>query len=176
MTNGVGALTEGPYTYDAYGKPNLTTGTPFRYTGRKYDAETGLYYYRARYYSPTLGRFLQTDPVGYDDDLNLYTYVANDPLNGADPLGLYESSAALRAVVPGQVYFDQAVTAFEGGDRWRAGPISRPQRWSKFFSSHLSVNPSWAPAALEGSPIRLQSPFRSTRKSKQDISQARRNI
>ncbi|MFC3053157.1 RHS repeat-associated core domain-containing protein [Kordiimonas pumila] len=40
-----------------------TAGQPFRYTGRRYDAETDLYYYRARYYSPKLGRFLQTDPV-----------------------------------------------------------------------------------------------------------------
>jgi RHS repeat-associated protein len=69
--------------YDAYG--NLAaaasaTGQPYRFTGRRYDPETGLYYYRARYYSPQLGRFLQTDPVGYTVDLNLYTYVGNDPL------------------------------------------------------------------------------------------------
>lgn len=121
MTNSAGVLTEGPYTYDAYGKPNLTTGTPFRYTGRKYDAETGLYYYRARYYSPTLGRFLQTDPVGYEDDQNLYAFVKGDPVNASDPWGLFESSPWLRALVPGQVYFDQGVTAVEEGRYASAG-------------------------------------------------------
>ena len=51
------------------------------------DPETGLYYYRARYYSPKLGRFLQTDPIGTKDDLNLYAYVYNDSIDRTDPSG-----------------------------------------------------------------------------------------
>src|SRR5882724_6246821 len=78
------------YHYGAYGEPPTTdaaTGNPFRYTGRYLDAETGLYYYRARYYSAKLGRFLQTDPIGTKDDLDLYAYVGNDPLAHTDPTG-----------------------------------------------------------------------------------------
>jgi RHS repeat-associated protein len=89
-TNADGSIVQ-RLSYDEYG--NLTsaasaTGEAFRFTGRRYDEETALYYYRARYYSPVLGRFLQTDPVGYKDDVNLYGYVKNDPLNQTDPLGL----------------------------------------------------------------------------------------
>src|SRR6202042_3810233 len=63
-------------------------GEAFRYTGRRFDTETGLYYYRARYYSPLLGRFLHSDPIGYKPDLNLYTYVGNYLLDKTDPSGL----------------------------------------------------------------------------------------
>jgi RHS repeat-associated protein len=80
------------YSYDVFGKPN-TTPTPYdfgmcMFTGRQYDSETGLYYYRARYYNPYIGRFLQTDPIGYKGGLNLYTYCKNNPINLIDPLGL----------------------------------------------------------------------------------------
>ena len=99
MSDGSGNLIEGPYTYDPYGNcfVSLTacsiTGEPYRFTGQRYDAETGCYYYRARYYCPDDdrgGRFLQADLVGYVADMNLYTYVGNDPSNRSDPYGLLQ--------------------------------------------------------------------------------------
>jgi RHS repeat-associated protein len=80
------------YAYDAYGNILDQTGTvenPYTYTGREFDAETGLYYYRARYYDPRSGRFLRKDPIGFDGgDVNLYNYVLNSPTNKKDPVGL----------------------------------------------------------------------------------------
>ena len=88
------------YRYDVFGVPTFYSGAgtlltqtgisnALLYTGREWDQTFGLYEYRARGYDPKLGRFLSEDPKGFDaGDYNLYRYVANDPLDKTDPMGL----------------------------------------------------------------------------------------
>jgi RHS repeat-associated protein len=80
------------YAYDAYGNILESPGAveqPYTYTGREFDSESGLYYYRARNYDPVSGRFLQSDPVGFSGGLNLYQYVGSNPTNMVDPTGKF---------------------------------------------------------------------------------------
>ena len=86
VTNAAGAALATD-TYDEYGIPGSGNVGRFQYTGQTWLPEIGLYYYKARMYSPTLGRFMQTDPIGYSDGINWYNYVGGDPVNLLDPLG-----------------------------------------------------------------------------------------
>jgi RHS repeat-associated protein len=74
--------------YDEYGVPAATNVGSFGYTGQVWLPELGQWHYKARMYDPRLGRFLQPDPIGYGDGMNMYAYVGGDPVNFTDPLGL----------------------------------------------------------------------------------------
>ena len=78
------------YRYDPWGNVISSTGTltnPLRFTAREYDQESGLYFYRARYYDPQVGRFISRDPIGLMGGLNLYAYARNNPVMRVDPRG-----------------------------------------------------------------------------------------
>ena len=129
------------YEYDVFGAPTIwdvntmdiveesTIGNPYLFTGRRFDDETGNYYYRARYYSPEIGRFLQTDPIYYADGLNWYSYCNNNPVNWIDPWGLCKEDGsdetedglvriiweAIKAAMPGGWTGDAGRAGLEGG-------------------------------------------------------------
>jgi RHS repeat-associated protein len=89
LSNGAGSIAN-TYTYDSFGKLTNSAGSlvnPFQYTARESDTETGLYYYRARYYDPGTGRFLSEDPMGFKGGVDFYSYVKNSATMFNDPFG-----------------------------------------------------------------------------------------
>ena len=80
------------YEYSVYGEVAVEDANhtnPYMFAGVRYDIEIGLYYNRARYYNPFAGRFLQTDPIGYGDGMNMYAYCGNNPVMLSDPTGMW---------------------------------------------------------------------------------------
>jgi RHS repeat-associated protein len=114
-----GALTS-ERRYDAWGKvlPGASGPTEYGFTGREPD-ETGLVYYRARYYEPTLGRFVSMDPAGMPDGVNRYAYVGNDPVGMVDPSGMVASSvlaaSGFTSYMPGGTMTDAPMGGFNAG-------------------------------------------------------------
>jgi RHS repeat-associated protein len=91
LTDTTGAVANS-YTYDSFGNLLASSGSlvnSFRYTGREFDPETSLYYYRARYYDQGSGRFLSEDPIRFKGGLDFYSYASNNPVRSKDPYGLW---------------------------------------------------------------------------------------
>ncbi len=106
LTNPAGVPVQS-YTYDSFGNIVATTGSivnSFRYTGREFDTETSLYYYRARYYDPQSGRFLSEDPINFRAGVNFYLYVYNRPVRLRDPKGKDPVIGATVGAVLGGIY------------------------------------------------------------------------
>ncbi|MHB8404398.1 MAG: RHS repeat-associated core domain-containing protein [Gammaproteobacteria bacterium] len=111
LTTSAGAISTS-YSYEPYGnttQSGSTSSNSLQYTGRENDGD-GLYYNRARYYSPSYGRFISEDPIGLLAGINEYAYVVNDPISMGDPLGLFCLTAGAKGAISGAL--GGAVTGF----------------------------------------------------------------
>lgn len=119
MANSAGTVVD-HVNYNAFGavagETNPSVGDRFKYTGREYDSETGLYNYRARFYMPTLGVFMSEDPLGFcAGDANLRRYVANRPTGATDPSGM-QAIADFGGLISSQIEVLTTLLEFGGDD------------------------------------------------------------
>lgn len=132
LSDATGILTSG-LSYDSFG--NFTGGsasTRYTYTGREADAETGLMYYRARWYDRQQGRFISEDPVGFDSGVNWYTYVENNPVASNDPSGLRplpRSRTGTRPCKPDEMAICVKTCGARGVQSCRVSQTLRVVRW-----------------------------------------------
>ncbi len=154
LSNSTGALAN-TYTYNAFGNLTASTGTtanPLQYTGRDYDQETGLRYYRARYYDPTVGRFISEDPIGFDGGMNFYSYVANNPIGFVDPSGLTLSPAQcaelLRHILVKVEILEEKLAKYDpisdgrGGHAYRIGTTLKYTQPGKHYDNIILLQAS----------------------------------
>jgi len=119
------------YSYLPFGGADTTveavTNT-LKFAAREYDAEVGLYYMRARYYDPGLGRFISEDPIGLRGGINLYAYVRNGPIDDRDPSGLCGN-------IPGPCPFGDPESLWRVGSQWLGGVVQKIGDWE----AHLAL-------------------------------------
>jgi len=165
LTNSSGAAAQ-TYAFDSFGKLTASSGSltnPFQYTAREFDTETNLDYYRARYYDPLTGRFLNEDSIRwFSGTINFYDYVHNDPQDLIDPLGLSAAKSAtadciangLGALFPGVIASVGTATEKVGGHWNFPVQLQFPSYCAanRFFNAYAaSAKNGWDPDARFGS-------------------------
>ena len=147
MTDSTG-LPSATFVYGAFGVLSSSTGSvnnSYRYTAREFDQDTGLYYYRARYYDSATGRFLTEDPTRFTAGANFYSYVGNGPTSHIDPFGLQQQGTSCGV---GPVYEP---------DQWNPGGACIYQQLLQLCRRRLV--PSWAaPTPNPGNELGLGLP------------------
>lgn len=127
------------YEYTSFGELKKYGGkvkNSFTFTGREWDKETGLYFYRARYYDPETGRFITKDPIGFaGGDVNLYGYVSNNPVNFVDPWGLNPSATTWAGVGIGTMLGGPGGGVIGGVIGLGIGIYAGQQIWDNWFAN-----------------------------------------
>lgn len=113
--------------YDSFGRvvsqSNAAASSRYLFAGREFDPQLGIYYYRARYYDPAMGRFLSEDPIGFSSgDPNPYRYVGNNPVSLTDPLGLCSSATYVDQIEENSNWTDPNNSTNDPSPRYRTSP------------------------------------------------------
>ena len=139
------------YRYDSFGQIQIGgTTSGYAFTGREWDSQTGLYYYRARYYDPKAGRFISEDPIRFTAGLNFYAYVDNDPLSLVDPSGLevqecFRPMRGAPSVSHPVLYSSQAAAAYGFAPKGAWGYVSPWFKVPGKIDEEFPYNPDGTP-------------------------------
>jgi len=146
------------FTYDSFGQilsqTSSTVDTRYKFTGREFDAEIELYYYRARYYDAKVGRFIGQDPLKFAaGDANLYRYVANEPLSFTDPSGLKGKLTKFKRTIKFVKFPSKRILTATSSLDSRINPYDRNNRIGKGKQFNFTITSDKVSATIAYSPV-----------------------